>query len=406
MADRKEITVAAVIPAGGAGLRMGADRPKQFLPLAGAPLLARTVAVFAAMEEISEVVVALPAAHLDEGRRLLAGIPRLRLVTGGVTRQESVARGLAALDDRVDVVLVHDGARPLVSAELVRACIEAAARDGAAVAAVPVADTLKRVEDGRIVATVERDGLWRAQTPQAARLSLLRRAMAAADEEGFTGTDECSLLERAGVPVTVVPGAESNLKVTRPEDMMIAEAMLGRAEPPRIGHGYDAHRFAAGRELVLGGVRIDWDLGLDGHSDADVLCHAVCDAILGALAAGDIGSHFPDSDPAYRGISSLKLLEEVAAMAGKRGCVVAGLDATVIAQAPKLAPHISAMRENLARSAGISPDRVSVKATTTEKMGFCGRGEGIAAHAVVMLDRLVKGPLLRPFYEPEGKSQK
>ena len=406
MADIKELTVAAVIPAGGAGLRMGADRPKQFLPLAGAPLLARTVAVFAAMEEISEVVVALPAAHLDEGRRLLAGIPGLRLVTGGVTRQESVARGLAALDDRVDVVLVHDGARPLVSAELVRACIEAAAGDGAAVAAVPVADTLKRVEDGRIVATVERDGLWRAQTPQAARLSLLRRAMAAADEEGFTGTDECSLLERAGVPGTVVPGAESNLKVTRPEDMMIAEAMLGRAEPPRIGHGYDAHRFAAGRELVLGGVRIDWDLGLDGHSDADVLCHAVCDAILGALAAGDIGSHFPDSDPAYRGISSLKLLEEVAAMAGKRGWMVAGLDATVIAQAPKLAPHISAMRENLARSAGISPDRVSVKATTTEKMGFCGRGEGIAAHAVVMLDRLVKGPLLRHFYEPEGKSQK
>jgi len=212
-----------------------------------------------------------------------------------------------------------------------------------------------------------------------------RRRRTAADEEGFTGTDECSLLERAGVPVTVVPGAESNLKVTRPEDMMIAEAMLGRAEPPRIGHGYDAHRFAAGRELVLGGVRIDWDLGLDGHSDADVLCHAVCDAILGALAAGDIGSHFPDSDPAYRGISSLKLLEEVAAMAGKRGCVVASLDATVIAQAPKLAPHISAMRENLARSAGISPDRVSVKATTTEKMGFCGRGEGIAAHAVALL---------------------
>jgi len=365
---------------------MGLDRPKQFAPLAGVPILRRTVAIFMGMCDIDQVVVALPEEWFNEGKKVLAGFDsRLDLVIGGVTRQDSVAAGLACLKDGVEVVAVHDGARPLVDPVIIRACLAAAARDGAALVAVSVKDTLKAVAGEKVAATVDRAGLWQAQTPQAARRELLEQAFAAAAKEGFVATDEAGLFEHAGIPVAVVEGSDRNLKITRPEDLAIAGALLNGDRTMRIGHGFDAHRLADGLRLVLGGVEIPWEKGLVGHSDADVLTHAVCDAILGAIAAGDIGRHFPDSDPAYKGVSSLKLLAEVVALAGKGGARVANLDVTVVAQAPKLFPHIEKMRENLARVIGVAVEQINVKATTTESMGYCGRGEGIAAHAVVMI---------------------
>ncbi|MEW6429334.1 MAG: 2-C-methyl-D-erythritol 4-phosphate cytidylyltransferase [Thermodesulfobacteriota bacterium] len=381
---------AAVIPAGGIGRRSGMAAPKQFCLLAGVPLLVHTLRVFEAAPSVSLVVVAAPAEHLARTEALIReyGLAKVRrVVVGGASRQESVAAGLAALPEDIELVAVHDGARPLISVGLIEACLDRAATAGAAIAAVAVKDTLKRVEDGELItATVERAGLWQAQTPQAARVELLRQAMTKAAREGFIGTDEAQILERAGVPVQVVAGDERNIKVTRPEDFRMAEALLQTASPGlRIGHGFDAHRFAPGRRLVLGGVVVPHELGLLGHSDADVLTHAVCDAILGALGAGDLGRHFPDSDERYRGISSLLLLEQVIAGATDKGWAVANLDVTVIAQRPKLSPHVPAMIDRLAAVCGVAAEQINIKGTTTERMGFTGREEGIAAHAVVLL---------------------
>jgi len=316
----------------------------------------------------------------------------LAVVAGGATRQESVRQGLAAVPPGTELVAVHDAARPLVTPELITACIEAASEHGAAIAAVPVKDTLKREAPGQMIAaTVERADLWQAQTPQVARRELLVAAYAAAKRDQFCGTDEASLLERLGHQVALVAGSETNLKITRPEDRTIAEALLMQTPPApsfRIGHGYDAHRLVEGRALTLGGVTIPHRLGLLGHSDADVLTHALCDAILGALGAGDIGRHFPDSDPRYRGIASLKLLAHVIDLMHAKGLDLANADVTVIAQQPKLAPHLPAMQANLAAACRVVIEAINLKATTTEGMGFAGREEGIAAHAVVLLTRL------------------
>lgn len=383
-------TYGAIIAAGGAGLRMGLDRPKQFTALAGTPLLIHTLRAFAAVASLKSLVIVAPAAWLRETEELLARhLPGLKalVVAGGATRQASVAAGLAALPPEIDVVAVHDGARPLVTPALIEACLAAAANSGAAIAAVEVQDTLKQADDHRrIKGTIERRGLWQAQTPQAARRELLQAALAAASRDGFSGTDEAALLERIGCPVTLVAGSTTNLKITRPDDLQIAEALLmhqgGRM---RIGHGYDAHRLTSGRALVLGGVTIPHPLGLLGHSDADVLTHALCDAILGALGRDDLGAHFPDSDPRFKDILSLKLLAEVMNLAAGDGFTLTNADLTVIAQAPKLAPHRRAMRAKLAEICRVEPERINIKATTTENLGFSGRGEGIAAHAVVIL---------------------
>lgn len=387
--------VTAIIPAGGSGQRMGLGEPKQFVTLAGLPLLVHTLRSFAATPSINAIVVAVPAAEISRTEKLLRdyGIDNIHaVVAGGATRQESVRHGLVAVPANTELVVVHDAARPLVSPQLITACIDAAAKHGAAIAAVPVKDTLKREAPGQMVAaTVERTALWQAQTPQVARRELLEAAYAAAAHDHFVGTDEASLLEHNGCPVALVPGSETNLKITRPEDLTIAEALLMRANPSvplRIGHGYDAHRLVQGRALVLGGVTIPHHLGLLGHSDADVLTHALCDAILGALGQGDIGRHFPDSDPQYRGIASLKLLAHVVGLMHDQGFVLANADVTVIAQQPKLAPHIPAMRAKLAATGEVGEKAINLKATTTEGLGFAGREEGIAAHAVVLLSRL------------------
>ncbi len=381
-----------VIPAGGFGLRFGASCPKQFLELAGLPILVRTCRTFLDLESIRWLAVAAPADYLQHAIDLL----RLRLApdymartlftVGGVTRQDSVRAGLNALPAEIELVLVHDAARPLVDQAIILRCLHGAARLGAVIAATPVKDTLKKVSDSGVIReTVDRTSLWQAQTPQAARRLLLERAFAEADRNQFIGTDEASLLEAAGIPVQVVEGGERNFKITRPEDLQLAAALLTEEQEMKIGHGFDAHRLASGRKLILGGVEVEFELGLDGHSDADVVVHALIDGLLGALGAGDIGRHFPDSDPRYKGIDSLLLLEHTQQLVEAQGYVLGNADLTIVCQRPKLAPHLAGMQINLARCCKVAPAAVNIKATTTEKMGYTGRGEGIAAHAVVLL---------------------
>ncbi len=405
--------VAAVVVAAGRGQRLAAP-DKVLLPLAGQPMLAWSLTAIAATPQIGAVVVVA-------GEHTIAAVEALvqargfhkvvAIVPGGERRQDSVTAGLAALPGQTEVVLIHDGARPLADPDLFRRCAEAAAAGGAVIAAMPVADTLKRVTDADLVitSTVDRSGLWAAQTPQAFRLDVLQRAFAA--NAGADVTDEALLCEAAGIPVRVVPSSSANLKVTHPEDVAVAEALL-RARHPDGGHvpglaartaaqepapmpatfppfrtgiGYDIHRFAPGRRLVLGGVEIPHDLGLDGHSDADVLLHAIADAILGAAALGDIGQHFPPGDPRFRDADSQDLLRASVRLAHDAGWVPANIDATLLAEAPRIGPHVPLMRERIAACTGLAPDAVGVKATTNERLGAIGRREGVAALAVATL---------------------
>ncbi|OGR06829.1 MAG: hypothetical protein A2511_08360 [Deltaproteobacteria bacterium RIFOXYD12_FULL_50_9] len=393
---------AAIIPAGGIGRRMGLTLPKQFSPLAGVPLLVHTLRCFENTPAIVEVVLVVPEEYRNQAAEMIVAY-RLtkvtRIVPGGRERQDSVQAGLMALSTEIEFAVVHDAARPFITPALIERCLIAAVEAGAAMAAIPVKDTIKRVSDaGRIENTVDRQRLWQAQTPQVIRVDLLRRAFAVAAETDFIGTDEAGLLEHLGLPMTVVMGSERNIKITTPEDLLLAEALLMKDERDReslvggmrIGHGYDAHRLVVGRPLVLGGLLIPHDTGLLGHSDADVLTHALCDALLGALAKGDLGKHFPDSDPRYAGVSSLVLLEQVMALAAESRYALVNVDVTVVAQKPKLAPHILAIREKLARVCRVDLEAISIKATTTEGMGFTGREEGISAHAVVLLAKLAR----------------
>ncbi len=290
------------------------------------------------------------------------------------------------LIDDTAIVLVHDGARPLVSREIIDRCYLAAMQNGAGIAAVPVKDTLKRGDDsGRVTATIDRTSLWQAQTPQAVRKELLEKAFRHNGDADVT--DESSLLEKAAIPVTLVEGAETNIKITRPEDLSLAEKIVQLQLQPklRIGHGYDAHRFADNRKLVIGGITVPHSQGLAGHSDADVLTHALCDALLGALGLGDIGRHFPDSDEKFAGIYSINLLEHVVALAKEHGYAIANADITLVCQEPRLAPYLEQMKELLGHTCKIDSGDLNIKATTTEKMGFTGRKEGISCHAVVLL---------------------
>lgn len=386
---------AAIIPAAGSGSRMQLDRPKQFLDLAGVPILIHTVRAFALHPDIHRIVVVVPPSWLAETRQLCIrhGIDsaRLTITAGGRRRQDSVLAGLHQLDKSSEIVLVHDGARPLVSRSLIDRCLQAARQHGAAIAAIPVKDTLKMAgADQMVAATIDRRQLWQAQTPQAARRTLLLQAFAELGDADVT--DESSLLEQAGIPVALVEGAETNFKITRPEDLFLAEKLMTRSSPPafRIGHGFDAHRLVADRPLILGGISLPYHLGLAGHSDADVLTHALCDALLGAVGAGDIGRHFPDTAAAYAGIYSIRLLEQVVALVADKGYLIGNIDVTLVCQAPKIAPHLAAMTAILATACRISPEAINIKATTTEKMGYTGRGEGISCHAVALLHSLEK----------------
>lgn len=380
---------AAIIPAAGSGSRMKAQRPKQYLDLAGKPIIIHTVAAFHNHCDIGLVIVVVPQNRVEATRELLESwklTEKIEVVAGGTRRQDSVRIGLEQVGNRADVVLVHDGARPLIGASLISSCIKEARAHGAVIAAVQVKDTLKRSDSsGRIKATVDRENLWQAQTPQAARIEYLQKAFAEAGDRDVT--DEAMLLEMAGFPVKIIFGSEKNIKITQPEDLMIAEKIITQAACPaiRIGHGFDAHRLVPDRALVLAGVEISHPMGLAGHSDADVVTHALCDAILGAMGKGDIGKHFPDSSAEFKDIYSILLLRQVIASMQEGGYVLGNADITVICQAPKLSPYISEMQKTIADACQTPPGQVNIKATTTEKMGYTGREEGIGCHAVVTL---------------------
>jgi 2-C-methyl-D-erythritol 4-phosphate cytidylyltransferase/2-C-methyl-D-erythritol 2,4-cyclodiphosphate synthase len=374
--------VGAILAAGGSGLRAGTA--KQWATLGGESVLRRAARALAASGVVDELVAVVPAG--EEARGLAEvdalGVPA-RAVAGGAARADSVRAGLAALGP-VDLVLVHDAARPFATPALARAVGEAAAARGAALAALAATDTVKRAADGLVAETLDRRALWLAQTPQGFRAPLLRRAFEVAGGAAAAVTDECQLVERLGEPVAVVPGEAGNFKITGAEDLARARALLEPAVA--MGVGYDVHAFAPGRRLVLGGVEFEGD-GLLGHSDADICAHAICDAVLGAAGLGDIGRHFPDTDPQWKGVSSLRLLREVAGRARAQGWALGNCDVTLAARRPKIAPRADEMRARLAEALGCSPAQVNVKATTGEGLGFVGRGEGIAAHAVALLWR-------------------
>ena len=375
--------VTAIIAAGGQGARFGADQPKQLLALRGRSLLQRALDAVLASPVVTDVVVALPASILAAPPDYLRR-PRVRLVEGGASRQASVAAAFAVARQQASLVVVHDAARPLVSPALIARTIEAAARDGAAIAALPVHDTVKRGSvDGLVTGTVLREGLFVAQTPQAFRVDVLARALAGPAEG--EATDEAMLVERAGHPIRLVEGDPRNLKITTVEDMRMAESYLSSGAGIRVGSGYDLHRLVSDRPLILAGLTIPHDKGLAGHSDADAVCHAVTDALLGATALGDIGRHFPDTDPAWKDADSMALLARVVELVVAAGYAIGNVDVTVIAERPKLAPHADAMRANLARVLGVDVSRVSVKGKTNERVDAVGAGDAIAVHAVVLV---------------------
>jgi 2-C-methyl-D-erythritol 4-phosphate cytidylyltransferase/2-C-methyl-D-erythritol 2,4-cyclodiphosphate synthase len=378
------------VAAAGRGARVGGATPKQFLDLGGSTVLERSVGIFLKHDDVDDLVLALPRdqAASPPGWVGAASKPVV-IAEGGSRRQDSVASAFDRVPAHADVVLVHDAARPFASAALVSRTIAAAAATGAAVAAVPASDTVKQSsEDGRFVrATLARETIFLAQTPQAFRRAVLADAVALG-RSGFAATDEAMLAERAGHRVELVQGERANVKITTPDDLETARRENRDAAPPtigRVGIGYDLHRLVEGRPLVLGGVVIPAPKGALGHSDADAVCHAVTDAILGAAALGDIGGHFPDTDPEWKGASSLDLLARAARLVRNAGFAVAHVDVVVILEAPKLGPHREAMRARVAAALGIDPAGVSIKAKTNEGVDATGRGEAIAAHAVAVL---------------------
>jgi len=387
------MTAAAVVVAAGRGERMGGTDAKAFLPLAGTTLLVHTVRALAAASLVDRIVVVVRPDDVSRARAHLAESGSAKIdgiVPGGEDRQASVFSGLAAVGD-ASIVAVHDGARPLVDPTLVDAVIRAAADSGAASAGMPMRQTVKLVERDQAIDTLDRGRLWVAHTPQAFRTELLRQAHLRAMEEGRRASDDAALVEQTGHPVRMVEDSPSNLKITVPEDLELAEAYLRvRSHPEttlRTGVGFDAHRLVMGRRLVLGGVSIDSPRGLAGHSDADVLAHAVMDALLGAAGMGDLGMRFPPGDPRYRDADSIGLLRDVTAAVRTEGWQIAHVDSTILAEAPMLAPYIGRMRRRIAEAMGIDAGAVNIKATTMEGLGAIGRHEGIAAQAVATLIR-------------------
>jgi 2-C-methyl-D-erythritol 4-phosphate cytidylyltransferase/2-C-methyl-D-erythritol 2,4-cyclodiphosphate synthase len=370
---------AAILVAAGSGSRFGGGTPKQFLLLGGKPVIRH-----AAESLVAHVALLQPVGDATAIREALAGLAHWPPVAGGATRRDSVLAGLEAVAPAApDVVLVHDAVRPLVPPGTISALLAALERAPGAIPAVPVADTLKRVADGMIAVTVPREGLYRAQTPQAFRY----QALLAAYRAGADGpaTDDASLLEAVGGNVAIVAGSEDNIKLTYPDDFPRLERAMNDRLIPRVGIGFDVHAFASGRPLMLCGVMVPHDRGLGGHSDADVGIHALCDAIYGALAEGDIGRHFPPSQAIWKNAASAAFLAHAAARIAARGGRLTNVDVTLICERPRIAPHAAAMAAQLAAILGVDTACISIKATTTEGLGFTGRGEGIAAQAAVAL---------------------
>ena len=389
---RLEKKVSAVLVAAGSSTRMGFD--KLSFDLGGETVLHRSIRAFAQCPLVDEIILVAGSNRAFAQQQAADCAKPVCVVAGGATRAESAKNGVLAASGAL--VAVHDAARPFVSQQVITAALEAADRCGAAAPAVPVKDTIKAAVRGSgktvpescfVHATPDRSTLYAVQTPQcfdrAAYLAALEELDA---EKARLVTDDCSLFELTGRPVQLTEGDYANLKITTREDLPRPEQK--EEHKMRIGHGYDVHRLVEGRKLILGGVEVPFEKGLLGHSDADVLAHAVMDAVLGAAALGDIGQHFPDNDPVYSGADSLKLARRVAEILKEHGFRIENIDATLLCQRPKLAPHIPAMRRNLADAFGLPVDAVSVKATTEEHLGFTGEGLGIAAHAVALIETL------------------
>ena len=377
--------VAALIVAAGRGSRAGPGAPKLSRPRAGERVPRRALAAFSGHPRITSIIAVIHRDDETAYREAAAGLPKLLdPAFGGDTRQASVLAGLERLAaaERPDLVLIHDGARPFVSARLITDCIEALATHRGALAALAVTDTIRRGKDGLAGETVPRDGLWRAQTPQAFHFEAILDAHRKA--AGGDYTDDAAVAAAAGMEVVLVEGDEDNFKVTSAADLARAERMLSGGET-RTGMGYDVHRFGPGDHVWLCGVKLPHEAGLVGHSDADAGLHAITDAILGAIGAGDIGKHFPPSDPKWKGASSDIFLAHAATLARGAGATISHVDLTLICEAPKISPHTDKMRARIAEILSIGIGRVSVKATTTEGLGFTGRREGIAAQAIATL---------------------
>ncbi len=383
-----------ILLAGGSGSRMGAGQNKVLLSLNGETVISRSARAFAGIadgmvvvcrkEDESAIRAELAASQAFPGP--------IFFTIGGETRQASVLNGLRALPDSATYVLIHDGARCLVDEGTIRRAMKSAQHYGTGIAAIPAVDTIKQADkDWRITSTLDRSSLFVVQTPQAFETGLIRTSYHAARVEGYQGTDDASLMEHTGMEVHLSLGDRRNIKLTTPEDMAMARALLREAPAfptLRVGQGYDVHRLVEGRALVLCGVNVPHTLGLLGHSDADVALHALMDAMLGAAALGDIGKHFPDTDERYKGISSMNLLNYVVALLQEKCLRVVNADITIVAQKPKLLPFIPQMRENVAIALGLPMGRVNVKATTTEHLAFEGREEGISAQAVCLLQEM------------------
>ena len=380
--------VTAIIAAAGEGRRLGAAVPKQLLQIGDRSILERSVAAFASHERVNDVIVVLPAALAAAPPDWLSA-DDVRVVAGGPRRQDSVANAFDRVLPESDVILVHDAARPFVSPELISRSIDAAAEYGAAIAALPASDTVKRVEGGGtrtvIVETIPRASVYLAQTPQAFRREILGVAVALG-RTGVEATDEAMLAERAGHRVHVVEGDPANVKITTARDLDAARRHS--VVTTRIGTGYDLHRLVEGRPLILGGVTIPFEKGASGHSDADVACHAVIDAVLGAISGGNVGQHYPDTDPRWQGASSIQMVRDTVRLVHARGFAIENVDVTVILERPKIAPYIDRIRAELATALEIAVDCVSIKGKTNEGVDAVGRGEAIAAHAVALLSSM------------------
>ena len=391
-------SVHALVVAAGRGSRFGGAVPKQYSALGGATVLRHAVAAFAQNLRVCDVLVVIRPEDRELFDRAIAGLPVLAPVAGGPTRQDSVRLGLEALATyRPTRVLIHDGARPFADFPLLDRVIGGLDRAAAVIPCLPLRDTIKRVEDGTIRETIDRSALWRAQTPQGFHYDAILAAHRAVI--GRELTDDAAVAEAVGLAPLLVAGSEDNLKVTTTEDLAAAERLLAaRQADVRVGQGFDVHAFGPGDRVRICGVDIPHEASLVGHSDADVGLHALTDAVLGAVGAGDIGMHFPPSDPRWRGAASDRFLRHAADLVGARGGMVAAVDVTIICERPKVGPHRTAMIERVAAILGIAPARVSVKATTTDRLGFTGRGEGIAAQALAT----VRLPLPPPFTPPHA----
>lgn len=380
--------ISAIIPAAGSSRRMKSKVNKQFLSIAGQPVLTRSL--LSLRGHVGEFII-LSRPGEDELCRKYAQdyIENFKVITGGTTRQESVYNGL--LHCQGDYVLIHDGNRPLVSADLVKRVIAAGREHSAAIPALPVVDTIKEVLDHSVVATLPRHCLWAVQTPQVFKRELLLAAHTRARNNNFHGTDDASLVEAMGISVKVVQGEGTNIKLTTPDDILVAREIVREREASalgtiRTGIGFDVHKLVPGRALIIGGVHIPFAQGLLGHSDADVLLHALMDAMLGAAGLEDIGQHFPDTDPAWAGADSRQLLARVQQLIEGEGCHLLNVDCIILAQAPKLRPYMERMIEAISHTTKLEPARINIKATTTEGLGFAGRGEGIAAQVVCTVE--------------------